>query len=288
MALSSSGLGLAADQKLQKELGKMGLHSFYSNFYQADIKTWSQLKSMGVDEIRAKCTEAGVPPPAIEHMLKNMGKLSVAPASRQPGTTAVKRKAAAKTGLEARPKHVPKATASRPSRNTVVDKSAVEQSSYYHFASTPAELSANYDAQKVEDPTQAEWETANGASAWNPGNTTENRDFSEFAKEVFDARIKESEFGGMTVSKVKKSTTDFTVVSNRGKIKYIYDVSFEAKLSTGKLEVSDIMPDDDDWYITVSDCSREEKALIQDDVVPIIQPIMDELVHLIQGKLGLL
>lgn len=284
MALSS-GLNLGPGLDLRKQLGKFGLHSFADNFNRAQITKWDQLVNMTGAELRAKCTEIGLPPPAIEHLLKNMNKTdSTAPkASSTSGSTSTrKRKAAAKPTS---------ATTSRPSQSSAAAPkpavSAREASSYYHFESTPAELAAQYDAQRVENAQEAEWQTGEGFSAWNPGNTHESRDYSFFAKPEFERQLKEASFGDFTVSKITSSDITYEVVSTtRGKIKWIYLMGFKAKLSTGELEVTDIMPDDDDWYINVTKCSRDEKRAITAAVPDVIEPIVESITASIKARLG--
>lgn len=130
-------------------------------------------------------------------------------------------------------------------------------SSYYHFLNTSKEEAVRYNAKKINNVDKAEWKTHLGHSSWNPGNTTESKDFTKQAKEKLRQQLLNFSMDNLLFTRVGKIEGDFTVICTRGKVKYIYDISFEADWSgiianrkvNGKLEISDIMSDDnyDDW-----------------------------------------
>merc|ERR1719245_13563 len=131
-----------------------------------------------------------------------------------------------------------------PEKKTVT-KSKVTETSISKKKSDDAGAS-----KEVEDPSSVEWQTAKGSSSWNPGNTVEDRDFSDHAHEWMKKHLAGCEIAdGISISKVTKAEGDLTVVSNRGKVKCIYDLSFKAEWEgsvegekvKGKIEITDIM-----------------------------------------------
>jgi len=137
-------------------------------------------------------------------------------------------------------------------------QNAVKKSSYYHFESTPTDMARKFDATEVQDPSKAKFQRVKGGSSWNPGNTVENRDYSDHAQKKLKEELLQFELAsGIRIVEVSKTTGDLTVICSRGKIKCVYDLGFEVKWEgnmgvedvKGELKVSDIITDDDDWYI---------------------------------------
>jgi len=242
------GGGLNGD-KFMKKMGSFGLHPFVSGFRSQGVGDWSSLQACPISQIKKIADTINMPPPAVDRLLEKLGKKKkVEPAKK----TIVKTKvssAPSKAKADAEEEVQPKKSSK---------DSKVQGSSYYHFESTPAEQARRFDAKKVEDPSKVAWQTAKGSSSWNPGNTVEDRDFSDQAHEWMKSNLKGCQIAeGIAITKVTKASGDLTLVSNRGKVKCIYDLSFKAEWEgtvgedkvKGKVEITDIMADDDDWYV---------------------------------------
>jgi len=152
----------------------------------------------------------------------------------------------------------PRATAKAKQETEAPQQNAVKKSSYYHFESTPTEMARKFDALEVQNPNKAKFQRVKGGSSWNPGNTVENRDYSDQAQKRLKEELLQFELAsGINIVEVVKTGGDLTVICSRGKIKCIYDLNFEAKWEgniggedvNGELNISDIITDDDDWYI---------------------------------------
>merc|ERR1719419_92642 len=72
-------------------------------------------------------------------------------------------------------------------------KTKTEASTYYHFASTPAEQAAKFQPKKItsDDAQSKQFDNAIGASKWNPGNTFEDRDYTNLANNTWLDMMKE-------------------------------------------------------------------------------------------------
>jgi len=141
------------------------------------------------------------------------------------------------------------------------DKTKTEMSTYYHFASTPADEAKKFQPKKITntEASSKQFNTAIGASKWNPGNTFEDRDYTKLANEKWQNMMKGFRWQGseLRVVSFPKLQMDFSIICTRNKIKYIYDMAFTLKWkgkiggesASGKLEMWDIMPDEDpdDW-----------------------------------------
>jgi len=241
------GGGLNGD-KFMKKMGSFGLHPFVDGFRSQGVGDWSSLQACPISQIQKIADTINMPPPAVDRLLEKLGK-------KKKVEPAKKKKTIVKTKVSSAPS---KAKADAEEEVQPKKTSKVHESSYYHFESTPAEQARRFDAKKVEDPSKVAWQTAKGSSSWNPGNTVEDRDFSDQAHEWMKSNLIGCQISeGIAIAKVTKASGDLTVVSNRGKVKCIYDLSFKAEWEgtvgedkvKGKVEITDIMADDDDWYV---------------------------------------
>jgi len=287
---------------LFKKLGKAGLHPFAPAFSSIGISKTSQLQAMTIKEIQDTGKRINMPPAAVDRLLEVLGrgKKNVNPSKKAEKIVQKKReKVQTSTTSDAKSQNA-ESNEKKENEQPVGsnEKSAREASSYYHFASTSKENARKFDAQRVDDPAVAIWRTSNGASSWNPGNTNETRDFSKQACEMLKILMSNFEFcdGSIRISKVKKTEGDFSIVVARGKVKNIYDLSFEADFIgkvegeevKGKLNISDIMADDDDWEIQCTTKSKIAKALLLSDAVSRMKnSIMLQLVVEIRTAAGL-
>jgi len=161
-------------------------------------------------------------------------------------------------------------------------KTKTEVSRYYHFASTPPELAKKFQPKKIThtEVHSKQFNTAVGASKWNPGNTYEDRNYTKLVNEKWSAMM--SEFiwdeSSLYVDSFPKLSMDFSIVCARNKVKYIYDMSFtlawkghvNGQQVSGTLVMSDIMPDweedDWEWNVTVEQndaAHRTAKAVVE-------------------------
>jgi len=283
--------------ELQRFMGEQQIHHFFGGFARKEITTLKQLKATPLEEIIAICGEMKMPRAAIDRLLEASGiRSKKTPDNKTPATTtpaaATARAPAAKkqdkpegqkdadegptepaTTTDSEDKTTPKDPDSVNSFLTGYAKSVLQKSeektktqasSYYHFASTPAEQAAKFKPKQVEKPTDVKWQKAEGASAWNPGNTFEERNYTSIANGRFEEMMKDFKWPGtnLKVKSVSNSNLDFSIISVRGKIKYIYDMSFSLEFHgkigddsvKGTVEMSDIMPDDepDEWEWSVN------------------------------------
>merc|ERR1712187_723653 len=113
-----------------------------------------------------------MPDAAVDRLLEVLGKK----AKKEHGATFKKVEKSKKTKTTVTSS--PKKTTAKPATAKPATKpptktgeaSKVDESSYYHFSSTPAEKARQFDAKVVHDPSKVDWKTAQGASSWNPGN----------------------------------------------------------------------------------------------------------------------
>lgn len=275
--------GNGLSDKFMKKMGSFGLHPFVDGFRSQGIQDWSSLQCCPISDIEKIAAKINMPPPAVDRLLEKLGKRKKEEPKKKTVTkTKVVEKSLKNKGGAAEEEVASKKPASK-----------VQKSSYYHFESTPAEVARQFDAKKVEDPSSVEWQTAKGSSSWNPGNTVEDRDFSDHAHEYMKKHLTGCEIAdGITISKVTKTDGDLTVVSNRGKVKCIYDLSFKAEWEgsigdekvSGKLEVTDIMADDDDWYVSCTSKSKSAKAMINTGGVERLQAVFYPMAEFFRSK----
>jgi len=283
---------------LHSFMGKHHIHHFYGGFARRGIETLKSLRELPLSEIISICGEMNMPRPAIDRLLEESG---------------IRKKKGAK-------KTMPMETSPQIKKNIVrkknagnvekkqsvgedrVGKTKTETSSYYHFASTPADQAEKFQPKKIT-PTEAsskQFNTVVGASKWNPGNTFEDRDYTKQANEMWSAMMKDFRWpqSSLRVVNFPILDMDFSIVCTRNKIKYIYDMAFTAQWKgkvggekvSGKLEMSDIMPDDDpenwNWRITTvkNDAAHQTAGRIVDSSRDIITDNLNKLISKIMEK----
>jgi len=249
---------------IRKELGKLNLLQFMSAFERAGIKTWDAILQMSKDEIVNFGRKANIPTAAIDHLLNNLKKQKKKPTEISPSKSSSVQ--------------TPKKSSS---------KKDPSKSSYYHFASTPKKDAQKYDAVKVKERANVT-KKADGASSWNPGNTFEERDFSDLCKEMFEEGLMQCQFGRTSIREIRKVEMDYSVVSARNKVKYIYDASFQATLKDGSaIVVEDIFPDTDssDWHVNIGGCDRSRQRAIEDSLTDNINDLMKVIQKEVSQKL---
>lgn len=271
--------------RFMSKMGKHGLHPFVDGFRSVGIQKMSQLQSKSISQINEIAAKINMPPAAVDRLL---GILKKTPSGNS--TKSVKKKKKKKPAAE-RPKKIAEQIPSNETLSTEKQEGKATDSSYYHFSSTPKEAARQFDAVKVESSSQVQWQTAAGSSSWNPGNTVEERDFSDHAQRILTGHLEEFNFGnGIIVKKVSSVTGDFSLIANRGKIKTIYDLAFNCewqgkagdKKVAGTLKCSDIMPDEDtdDWFIE-SSCpkksaeARQMKAYVESQLPRLKEECVD-------------
>jgi len=246
---------------LQSFMGKHQIHHYYGAFDAKGIRSLKSLRSLPVKEILAICASANMPEPAIDRLLAESGirkKAQTCEVSKLMKPTMKltedKGHAGSKNKGETEMKN-----------SSGVMKSKTEASSYYHFASTPAEQAKKFAPKKVTNMETKQFVTAAGASKWNPGNTYEDRDYTKLANEKWQNMMRGFRWpqSNIRVDNFPKVNMAFSIVCTRNKIKYIYDMEFtlqwKGKIGDekvkGKLEMSDIMPDEDpedwEWNVTM-------------------------------------
>jgi len=279
-----------------KKMGEAGLHPFVEGFRQIGISKFSQLKSKPVSDVRKLGAQINMPDAAVDRLLEVLGKKK----KEEVKITQTKIKQVA-TSSAPPPKKIEKPADSPKPLAKDAETGKATDSGYYHFSSTPQDMARRFDAKKVDNVSNVEWKTAYGASSWNPGNTVEERDFSSKAQSMLKSALEGYVLcETIKVSKVKKTGGDFTVISNRGKIKCIYDMNFsvewvgtiaDEKVS-GKLEVEDVQPDDDDWYINITyktknDFHKIAKQMISKGLVERLnRDVFHEMMNLLRPKVG--
>jgi len=248
--------------QLQTFMGKHHIHHFYGGFAARGIQTLKALRATPLTEIISICGGMKMPRPAIDRLLevsgirKKRGAKSNPPASNQ------------STKNDKCPNVIKKEKDTRNSSNERAgdlsenkDKTKTGMSTYYHFASTPADQAEKFQPKKITntEASSKQFNSAIGASKWNPGNTFEDRDYTKLANEKWQNMMKDFRWQGseLRVVSFPKLQMDFSIICTRNKIKYIYDMAFTIKWkgkiggerASGKLEMWDIMPDvdPDDW-----------------------------------------
>jgi len=295
--------------ELQRFLGKHQLHSFYGGFAAKNITTIKALKKLSKEEIMKICAEMKMPKVAMERLLEELGHKKkkapvTVPAKLQPTVPKHNKKpvknnkapAIGKTGETSSME----AKIEEKKENGYLSKT--QASTYYHFKSTDKSQAAKYDAKKVEDESKAQFKAAKGASAWNPGNTFEDRDFTTFANARWKEMMKGFKFegfGNVRVSRMSATNMDYSIIINRGRIKYIYDMAFtcewkceiEGTKVEGTLKVSEIAPDEDedDWeYDVIVTKGGAVAGAIPKDVImnnkPVIWGMIRELLAELKAK----
>lgn len=257
----------AGRPELQTFMGKHHIHHFYGGFAARNITTLEGLRALGEPEAHKICLSMNMPIPAIDRLFEESG---IRKKKGKQSSNVSTSESAKKTRTES------KASESKVQKQRVNQeeegkkdnsgKTKTEASSYYHFASTPAEEAKKFQPKKIisSDASSKQFNTAIGASKWNPGNTYEDRDYTNLANERWLAMMKQYRWPGsaLRVDSFPKLAMDFSIVCTRNKIKYIFDMAFtlcwkgkvgDDKVS-GKLHMSDIMPDEDpeDWEWSVA------------------------------------
>jgi len=236
----------------------------------------SQLQALAVEDIKKIASEINMPDGAVDRLLEILNKkhtVSEKNTTKKKDPTSGKKTVIKTSSTTVKNKQSTNTTKTTTQKKDKKDLTKTEASDYYHFKSTPKELAHMYNAKKVDDPEKARWKTAFGASAWNPGNTYESRDYSKFCRgELKTLLVKHLQFGDDLTIENLKTSGDYTIVSSRGKIKYVHDLKFSftfemfdddnKKISSGELKVKDIFPDDecDDWEYTWENKKKENRS----------------------------
>jgi len=260
---------------LQNFMGKHHIHHFYGPFAAKGITTLEKLRALPLKEIMAICTSSNMPQPAIDRLLEESGikkKSQTIMVSKHTKINETPNKNKGNNSLRECKREI--------EMKNSVEKSKTEASSYYHFASTPAEEAKKFAPKKVTNIETKQFITAAGASKWNPGNTYEDRDYTKLANEKWENMMRGFRWPGsnIRVDSFPKVSMEFSIVCTRNKIKYIYDMEFTLQWKgkvgddkvKGKLEMSDIMPDEDpedwEWNVTTdkNDAAHQSaKAIVE-------------------------
>jgi len=257
----------AGRPELQTFMGKHHIHHFYGGFAARNIDSLKALRALGEAEILSICSSMNMPRPAVDRLLEESGirkKKGIQPSTVSTNKSAKKTRSESESSLSKVQKQ--RVNQDIEGKKDKEGKTKTEASSYYHFASTPAEEAKKFQPKKItnSDASSKQFNTAIGASKWNPGNTYEDRDYTNLANERWLAMMKQFRWPGsaLRVDSFPKLAMDFSIVCTRNKIKYIYDMAFtlcwkgkvgDDKVS-GKLHMSDIMPDEEpeDWEWSVT------------------------------------
>jgi len=242
-------------------MGKHHIHHFYGAFARRGIETLEALKALPLSEIISICGEMNMPRPAIDRLLEESGIRK----KKNTQTPSLPTKKSLKSKKSKDPLVHGKTVETE---DSATGKTKTEASSYYHFASTPADQAKKFQPKKIDhtEASSKQFNAAVGASKWNPGNTFEDRDYTKQANEMWSEMMMDFKWprSALRIDSFPKLAMDFSIVSTRNKIKYIYDMAFTAKWIgkvggekvSGKLEMCDIMPDDDpenwEWSISTS------------------------------------
>jgi len=256
--------------ELQLFMGKHNIHHFFGGFAARKITTLKALKALSEKEVISICSSMNMPRPAVDRLLEVSGfrnKKGIHTTSTSSSQGVQKQSMISKNRVrsEGKTKNQSTDTEDKKSKDNT-GKTKTEASTYYHFASTPAEQAAKFQPKKItnDDAQSKQFNNAIGASKWNPGNTFEDRDYTNLANNRWLAMMKEFRWPGsaIKVDSFPKLAMDFSIVLTRNKIKYIYDMAFTLKWKgkvgddkvAGELLMSDIMPDEDpeDWEWTVT------------------------------------
>jgi len=255
--------------ELQTFMGKHHIHHYYGGFLARKIETLKALRALSEEEVISICSSMNMPRPAVDRLLEESGirkKKGMQSASRpathkSPQKTSIRSSNSVGSDSKVEKQRVYHEEKSMKDNPGI---SKTEASSYYHFASTPAEQAKKFQPKKITDASSKQFNTAAGASKWNPGNTYEDRDYTKLANDKWLAMMNEFRWprSNLRVDSFPKLAMDFSIVCTRNKIKYIYDMAFTVKWKgkvgddkvTGKLQMSDIMPDEDpeDWEWNVT------------------------------------
>jgi len=259
---SSIGGVTLKDVGLQSFMGKHQIHHFYGAFAKRGITTLKSLHALPMKEILAICASGNMPKPAIDRLLEESGirkKVETSQVSKATRPNVQSKEDKGHSGTKCKGEMEKKKSSA-----VEVEKSKTEASSYYHFASTPAEQAKKFAPKKVTDMETKQFDTAAGASKWNPGNTYEDRDYTKLVNEKWESMMRGFRWpqSNIRVDSFPKINMEFSIVCTRNKIKYLYDMEFTLKWKgkigeekvKGKLAMSDIMPDEDpeDWEWNVT------------------------------------
>jgi len=247
--------------ELQRYLGKYQLHQFFGGFAAQNITSTAQLKKLSKEAIMKIGDSMNMPRPAMDRLLEVLKKIP------KKGKTTTPASASEKPSVAPRPPTNHERKTESGSADVIPSggekKSKTEDSTYYHFKSTDKDQAAKFDAKKVEAGTGVEWKAAKGASAWNPGNTFEDRNFTPFANKRWKEMMTKWGWPGtnLRIKSFSKTNMEYSIIINRGKIKFIYDMSFTCQWVgkidgndiEGKLSVSEIMSDSDadEWEFDI-------------------------------------
>lgn len=136
-------------------------------------------------------------------------------------------------------------------------------SSYYHFASTPAEQAMHYKPKRV-DSSKAVSSGPTAGSAWNTGATMEEFDYSSWMQDRLKELLVTVEFSNpdLRIDSVEKCDGSATLLFVRGKLRPGCDMSLKCKWKgtmddeevEGSIHVDDITLDDDpdEWEFRVT------------------------------------
>jgi len=254
---------------LKSFMGKHQIHHFYGAFASNGVTTLKALHALPVKTVLEICASANMPAPAIDRLLEESGIRK-----KKEHTKQVSKPKGKKNICE------DKKNTTKEEKKGEKEKSKTETSSYYHFASTPAEQAKKFAPKKVTDMRTKQFVTSVGASKWNPGNTYEDRDYTNLANEKWETMMREFKWSGgdIGVENFIKKSMDFSIVCTRNKIKYIYDMAFTLEWKgkvddaevKGKLEMSDIMsdepPEDWEWNVTTdknNNAHQTAKAIVE-------------------------
>jgi len=135
--------------ELQTFMGKHHIHHFYGAFAARNIDTLKKLRALGEKEILSICSSVNMPRPAVDRLLEESG---IRKKKGQESSTAATKGAAKK------PSTRPKGSSQKLQKQSVsqeakemkngTGKTKTEVSSYYHFASTPAEEAKKFQPKK--------------------------------------------------------------------------------------------------------------------------------------------
>lgn len=261
-------------------MGRAGLHPFVERLRKENITQMSQLKDLSLENINKLCKKINIPLPAVNRLLEILGK-----------TKSTKKVSHIKQEVHCNKKEIKTENIEKKSNNLNKKKT---DSNYYHFSSTSKKEAVRYNAKKIKNPSKVQWKTKIGHSSWNPGNTIENKNYTLQAIKYLTKRLINFDFGGIKITKIKKVDGDFTVLCIRGKMKYIYDLSFESEWKglvdkcevSGKLIINDIISDDnyEDWDKTiklnkVDDKHKIAKKIIENFLYKLDQKIIQETIN---------
>lgn len=244
--------------ELEKFLGRNQLHMFFGGFARRNIVTVAQAKKLKKEELEDIMNSISMPPAARERLLDILGKEDP-DKKKKPKAPKPKPKPVVKTNKPA-PSSLPGG-----SKAEVGDKTKTEASTYYHFKSTDKSEAAKYDAQVVQDPNKvAQVVSVEGGALWNTGATFEERDYTKAANDRWKEIMLDFNIPGspVVITEFVNCNMDYSIILNRGKVKYIYDLSFKCKWKAkiedstvkGTLSIFDVVPDEDDedWEFEVT------------------------------------